>query len=81
MPRLRLRRLLDSIDQLKHLSRSRAAIVDNEIAVHLRDARFSDPRIFQAQFIHQFSRGNAVGILENAACALGDWLCCASFLL
>src|SRR5438477_7311771 len=42
----RFRLFLNSIDQLQHFRRGRAAIVDNKIAVHLRDARFADCRIF-----------------------------------
>src|SRR5207249_7610445 len=38
-------RLLDSVNQLKHIGRGRAAVVYDEITVHFRDARFSDRRI------------------------------------
>src|SRR6266508_419243 len=75
------RNALETFNQLKHVRRSRAAIVHNEIAVHLRHARVSDAQILQTQFSHQFSRWNAVGVLEDAACALGDWLCRTPFLL
>src|SRR6266851_3170362 len=40
------RRLLDSVNQLEHLGRGRAAIVHDEIAVHFRHARFSHNRVF-----------------------------------
>src|SRR5437667_7577313 len=73
--------VLDLPDQLKHFCGSRTAIVHYEIAVHLRYARISDVRILQAQFIHQSPRWNAVGVLKNAPCALGDWLSGAPFLL
>src|SRR6266540_2575186 len=75
------RRTLYLVDQLKHFCCSRAAIVHNEIAVHLRHSRISDARILQTQFIHQLSRWNARGVLKNAPCALGDWLRSPSFLL
>src|ERR1051325_10865917 len=52
---------LDLFDQLEHFRCSRAAIVHNKIPVHLRDARISNARIFQSQFVHQFSRWNAGG--------------------
>src|SRR5215469_10654980 len=80
-PALCARLILDLADQLKHFRCGRAAIVHYEIAVHFRHAGVSDARILQTQFIDQLSRWNAIGILKNAACTLGDWLRGAPFLL
>src|ERR1051326_4686643 len=59
-PALCPRHALDFFDQLKHFHCSGAAIVHYEIAVYLRHSRISDARILETQFIHQFSRWNAV---------------------
>ena len=47
--------MLDSLDQLQHLGRSRAAFVDDKISVHFRDPRMADARILQPKFVDQFS--------------------------
>src|ERR1700756_298617 len=75
------RHALDLADQLKHFRCSRTAIVHDEIAMHFRHSRISDPRILQTQLVHQFSGWNAVGVLKNTAGALGNWLSGASFIL
>src|SRR6059058_6074245 len=49
------------VNQLKYFRRCGVSIVHDEIAVHLRDARISDARILQPEFIHQFARWNAGG--------------------
>ena len=56
MPRFSRARCLNLLDQLQHLRRRRAAIIDDKIAVHFRDARFANRAIFQTQFVDQFSR-------------------------
>ncbi len=52
-----------------------------KIAVHFRDARLTNGAFLEPQFIDQFARRAAVGVLENAAGALRDRLGRAPFLL
>src|SRR5437867_9387929 len=80
-PALCARDAFNVLDQLQHVGRCCAAVVYNEIAVYFGHTRISYSRILQPQFIHQFSRWNTVGVLKNATCALGDWLCRTPFLL
>src|SRR5438093_3219570 len=80
-PALCARDAFNVLDQLQHVGRCCAAVVYNEIAVYFGHTRISYTRILQSQFIHQFSRWNTVGVLKNATCALGDWLCRTPFLL
>ena len=78
---LRTGHVFDLLNQLEHVRRGRASVINNEIAVHFRHARLSNARILKSQFINQLSGWARIGILENAACALGDWLRGAPFLL
>ncbi len=80
-PAFGLRRSLDPIDQFEHLGRGRAAIVHDKIAVHFRNARFSDGGIFQAQFIDQFPGRTFVRVFENAAGTLCNRLSGPPFFL
>src|ERR1043165_336190 len=75
------RRALDSSNQLEHVRCGRAAIVHYEIAVHFRHARLSNAGIYETEFIHQLPGWNGCRVLENAPCALGNWLSAAPFLL
>src|SRR5205085_1203520 len=75
------RGILDLRDQLQHLARARAAVVDDEVPVDLGNAGLPHPGVFQTQLIHQFSGRNTRRILEDATCALRRRLCRPTFLL
>src|SRR5262245_55685047 len=59
--------LLDDLNEIQDISRSGAAVVDNEIAVLVRDNGAADAGAFQPQFINQFAGGNRLWILEDTS--------------
>ena len=55
---LGLRATPNQFDQIQDVPGCSGAVIDNKVAVLVRDERTTDAGSFQAQFINEFARGN-----------------------
>jgi len=56
----------DFIDQSQDIRRGCSPVIHNKVSMYFGNAGLADGKIFQAEFIDQFSGRARAGILENA---------------